>query len=444
MSYSKHSYFNEDANFNEVKFGANNPVLETELNELQQIQELSKKNLIRDLLGSGLIKVPTSMAFISSSVYTLKLTGDTVAYVDGSRIFIPSDTRVSAPSGSASMLFIEVWTEEVNCDSTLTKYGGESTATIDNYLKDPRVPKETARRIVTKWRLRCDKGTSMTSMKVRGKLSGTSTTSFSALTSGIYKGVDESASFDGVVFALPLASISSSKVVTPNYRKIILTGEVQDALDDLSQLVDEKANQDALDSLSQLVNEKANQEELDLLSQALAKYEFGFASNVTTVTNGAHKQIIKKYVDGRMEIIQTFALLSVCNVPWGNGFIHNSEGTTPSAFGETFISKPQISVSAQGNNTGASFSVVIKGEGTTTRGPIIQIFRPTSYTTTTEWRVLIHAWGMWKEPESPNTANLLNEPTTLEEKEITIEYGPIIVAEQDKREELICQEESKI
>ena len=241
MSYSKHSYFNEDANFNEVKFGANNPVLETELNELQQIQELSKKNLIRDAFGSGLIKVPTSMAFISSSVYTLKLTGDTVAYVDGSRIFIPSGTRVSAPSGSASMLFIEVWTEEVNCDSTLNKYGGESTDTIDNYLKDPRVPKETARRIVTKWRLRCDKGTSMTSMKVRGKLSGTSTVSFSALTSGIYKGVDESASFDGVVFALPLASISSSKVVTPNYRKIRTADEVYDSLLDLQAEVDEKA-----------------------------------------------------------------------------------------------------------------------------------------------------------------------------------------------------------
>ena len=48
------SNFNKDAGFNKVKFGADAPLLEVELNELQDIQEHERKELARELLRDGI------------------------------------------------------------------------------------------------------------------------------------------------------------------------------------------------------------------------------------------------------------------------------------------------------------------------------------------------------------------------------------------------------
>ena len=53
MSFNNNSNFNKKANFTEVKFGENKPVLEVELNELQQIQNEARADIIRDTIPSG-------------------------------------------------------------------------------------------------------------------------------------------------------------------------------------------------------------------------------------------------------------------------------------------------------------------------------------------------------------------------------------------------------
>ena len=55
MSFDKHSNFNKQANFTEVKFGENKPVLEVELNEMQQIQNEARADIIRDTMPSGFV-----------------------------------------------------------------------------------------------------------------------------------------------------------------------------------------------------------------------------------------------------------------------------------------------------------------------------------------------------------------------------------------------------
>lgn len=161
MSFDKNSNFNAQASFTGVKFGESKPVLEVELNELQDIQNEARADIIRDSIPSGFIQLSdidyTSM---STNPNTIKLIGaDSIAYVNGYKITIPKDTVITlnAPPEKApreDLVFLEVWKEEVNKDSALTKFGGQGQASVPNTIKDSRYPVETSRRVQLKWRIR--------------------------------------------------------------------------------------------------------------------------------------------------------------------------------------------------------------------------------------------------------------------------------------------------
>lgn len=158
--FSSNSNFNPNANIGQVKFGADAPVLEVELNELQQVQNRAREDLIRSMIPSGFTK-PIKIDFYhddsnSNSMYTLE---DAEAYVNGMRVFIPRGTKIDigdSPKDKVreDLVFLEVWKEEVSPTSTLTEYGGEGQKPITNNLIDPRVGEETSRRIVNRWRIR--------------------------------------------------------------------------------------------------------------------------------------------------------------------------------------------------------------------------------------------------------------------------------------------------
>lgn len=159
--FSKNSNFNPKSNVSQVKFGADAPVLEVELNELQQVQDKAREDLIRSMIPSG-FTTPVEIDFFNErqDSNTLIVKNDAEAYVNGMRIFIPKGTIIDigdSPQGETreDLVFLEVWKEEVNSQSTLTEYGGESLASIPNSLVDPRVGEETSRRIINKWRIRC-------------------------------------------------------------------------------------------------------------------------------------------------------------------------------------------------------------------------------------------------------------------------------------------------
>ena len=160
MSFEKHSNFNKQANFTEVKFGENKPVLEVELNELQQIQNEARADIIRDSIPSGFTQLgEIDYDYCLNNENKIKLKTDSVAYVNGYRINIPKDTIIDigkAPEKEAreDLLFLEVWKEEVTSDSVLTIEGGEGQTEIPNNIKDSRYPIETTHRVALKWRIR--------------------------------------------------------------------------------------------------------------------------------------------------------------------------------------------------------------------------------------------------------------------------------------------------
>ena len=157
--YSLISEYNSKVNSDEVLFGADSRVLNTELNEMQETQKEARRQLIQSLAPSG-FTVPIELDYETATATTIKTLNDAEAYVDGMRIFIPKGTLIDLGDNPTEgiredLLFLEVWRESANKDSVLTEFGGEGLPTVKNYFLSDRVGEETARRILTKWRLRC-------------------------------------------------------------------------------------------------------------------------------------------------------------------------------------------------------------------------------------------------------------------------------------------------
>ena len=162
--FSKNSNYNPDANVAQVKFGADAPVLEVELNELQQVQDKAREDLIRSMIPSGFTKpVEINHYHEKTSSNVMVIGNDAEAYVNGIRICIPKGTRIELGDSPKKetredLVFLEVWKEEVNSKTSLKKYGGDSQETIPNNLIDPRVGEETSHRVINRWRIRCAHG----------------------------------------------------------------------------------------------------------------------------------------------------------------------------------------------------------------------------------------------------------------------------------------------
>lgn len=158
MSFTKHSNFNPKANFSEVKFGENMPVLEVELNEMQQIQNEARADVVRDSIPSGFVTLgEIDYDYCKSNDNQIKLKTESVAYVNGYRIVIPKDTIIEIGESDKEredLVFLEVWKEAVNDVDTLTEHGGENNAVINNPIKDSRYPVATSQRVALKYRIR--------------------------------------------------------------------------------------------------------------------------------------------------------------------------------------------------------------------------------------------------------------------------------------------------
>lgn len=141
------SNFNKDAGFNKVKFGADAPLLEVELNELQDIQEHKRKELARELLRDG-IKDKNAVSY-SNGIVTIK---DTQFVVDGEIIVVEGSITKSVEDGQK--LYLKVWDKEIKAGDSVKKGGNQHTAsTVTNTIKDNRIGVETSRRFQTAFEL---------------------------------------------------------------------------------------------------------------------------------------------------------------------------------------------------------------------------------------------------------------------------------------------------
>lgn len=155
-SFNKYSNYNENSSFSSIVFGAEKPVLEVELNELQQIIGNFRK-LIVSMFGSGVFITDESdksehgeIVGETFSINDLLVTGDSGV------IFKVNSSKVSFSGTTFSdsvpyYVYYKVWEEIVTYKDTLKKDGEvNSENNVENTIMDSRSPVETTRRKVLK------------------------------------------------------------------------------------------------------------------------------------------------------------------------------------------------------------------------------------------------------------------------------------------------------
>lgn len=144
-AYDSYTNYKDNAGVSSVVFGAKKPLLEVELNEMQEIQKTYMRNVLRSIIGDGI----TDLSSIKYTDGKLNIS-DCIFSVNG--IIVQCDTlTLDITDGSA---YIQVWEEDVDFKDTLNKYGNQqSSETIENWIKDPRSLVDTTKRKVVKYTL---------------------------------------------------------------------------------------------------------------------------------------------------------------------------------------------------------------------------------------------------------------------------------------------------
>lgn len=134
--------FSKENNFAQVIFGADSPLLEVELNEMQKIQYYARNISIKNILSNGFINTPE--LYISSG--TLTVPADIIV-ADGEVLEILGNMTLSGLVRD-DKVYLRIFSTTVTKDTSLKKSGNISGGeAISNTLMDTRVYAETTRRV---------------------------------------------------------------------------------------------------------------------------------------------------------------------------------------------------------------------------------------------------------------------------------------------------------
>lgn len=169
------SAFTPKANVSSIKFGYDEPALEVELNELQDIQNESRKSLARRLMPSGFLELVskdfngTPIIYNPNDRMNDKLNAIAIApskaIVNGIEIILSGnfstdgyDNYILLDLGEApktgtrdDLIYLEVWYESVSSEDPINAYGYINGDTINYSLLDSRVQQETSRRVCLRY-----------------------------------------------------------------------------------------------------------------------------------------------------------------------------------------------------------------------------------------------------------------------------------------------------
>lgn len=149
-SFDKYSNYNEKTSFSSVVFGAEKPVLETELNEMQQIISTKLNRVIRTL-GYGIYANSTDSITFNAS--TMTLTVKDVFIIDRNGFIAYLDSASVVMSAENSIAYFKMQESEATSSTSLKNYGNTNGASLTNPIKDTRVGVETSRRKVITYTL---------------------------------------------------------------------------------------------------------------------------------------------------------------------------------------------------------------------------------------------------------------------------------------------------
>ena len=147
--FDKYTNYKENAGVSSVIFGAEKPVLEVEMNEVQEIQKTMLRRVVKNTIGDGI----TDLSKIVYQNGAVKILSGCALSVNGYMIDC-SGLSVNVTNGT---VYLQVWEDDVSSEGTLKEGGNQqSTNTVNNYFKDSRTPVETSRRKVLKYTLGID------------------------------------------------------------------------------------------------------------------------------------------------------------------------------------------------------------------------------------------------------------------------------------------------
>lgn len=226
-----------NSSFSMVTFQQAKPLLDSELNLSQQIQNKARADILRALLSPGILSM-TTITDVTDRKNALRIS-NAVANVNGWLVYLNGQNRSDALSdivfsaapynGSREDLaYVEVWFEEVapsgspeDDDENVYRYGGIASGTIANDLQDSVAGDETTRRIQLRWNIRTVTDVNFTNypkgvdngdrVKARAGAQSDTNYTFGSVGNGLYRAGDGSSAacttlkcVDGYVYALPL------------------------------------------------------------------------------------------------------------------------------------------------------------------------------------------------------------------------------------------------
>ena len=151
MSFDVYSNFKSNAGVSSVVFGAEKPILESELNELQEIGKYSLRNFINKIVGDGI----TNLSAIRYAGGILTIDKDCSLIVDGIVINCTGlSFNVLSAGQEDNSIYLQVWEETVDSTKPFKEEGNQqSNITVPNWEVDSRISVETSRRKVVKYTL---------------------------------------------------------------------------------------------------------------------------------------------------------------------------------------------------------------------------------------------------------------------------------------------------
>lgn len=148
--FSTYSNYVAESGFTSVVFGANAPVLEVELNEMQQIIN-HKLELFFKYFGDKVLPLKEDIGGISDNIFTLK---NCAILCDGKIIYVKESTVEVGSDVASGFILARVENEtDAKHNSTLTSCGDVNGVPVENHIMDSRNPIETTRRKIVKFSL---------------------------------------------------------------------------------------------------------------------------------------------------------------------------------------------------------------------------------------------------------------------------------------------------
>lgn len=145
-SFDVYSNYKDNAGVSGVVFGAEKPVLEVEVNEVQEIQKTMLRRAIKNIMGDGI----TDLSKVVYEDGAVKIKEGCALVIDG----IMVECTGLSQTVTSDTVYLQVWEETQNYADTLKEEGNQQdSATVANWFKDTRSDVETSRRKVVKYTL---------------------------------------------------------------------------------------------------------------------------------------------------------------------------------------------------------------------------------------------------------------------------------------------------